>query len=270
MAITVSDIEQKEFAYKGAGYDPYDVDQYLDQICDEMVAMQDRIQQLEADLAVAKQATEMATNAAKPMQPAIIKSVEPVVAPAPVAKTSETLEGILLSAQKLADGAVEDAKRKAETIIKDAQDKLDEEIAKKFRRGYPQDNIVFSDDASVVLWQHRQEVMRCAVEDTAALEKLLKLFFGYERPEIASFRAAVAQFKSDLPAVLDSLRQMIDGFAERHDPECRGDETHQRFEPLRVGLERKQRVGCGMNAVKNEDRQTRRDDRAEESECVAQ
>ena len=49
MAITVSDIEQKEFAYKGTGYDPYDVDQYLDQICDEMVAMQDRIDQLEAD-----------------------------------------------------------------------------------------------------------------------------------------------------------------------------------------------------------------------------
>ncbi|WP_024537919.1 type ISP restriction/modification enzyme [Comamonas badia] len=94
---------------------------------------------------------------------------------------------------------------------KDAQDDLDEEITKKFRRGYPQDNIVFSDDASVVLWQHRQEVMRCPVEDTAALEKLLKLFFGYERPEIAGFRAAVAQFKTDLPAVLEALRQMIDG-----------------------------------------------------------
>ena len=51
MAITVTDIEQKEFTYKGAGYDPYDVDQYLDQICDEMVAMQDRIDRLEADLA---------------------------------------------------------------------------------------------------------------------------------------------------------------------------------------------------------------------------
>ena len=93
---------------------------------------------------------------------------------------------------------------------KDAADDLDEEIAKKFKKGYPQDNIVFSDDATVVLWQHRQEVMRCPVEDTAALEKLLKLFFGYERPEIAGFRAAVEQFKTDLPAVLDALRQMID------------------------------------------------------------
>ena len=117
-------------------------------------------------------------------------------------KTSISVDGALLHELRMPLGYWE---------AKDAQDKLDEEIAKKFRRGYPQDNIVFSDDASVVLWQHRQEVMRCAVEDSAALEKLLKLFFGYERPEIASFRAAVAQFKSDLPAVLDSLRQMIDG-----------------------------------------------------------
>ncbi|MDF1481740.1 type ISP restriction/modification enzyme [Extensimonas sp. H3M7-6] len=93
---------------------------------------------------------------------------------------------------------------------KDAQDDLDAEIAKKFKKGYPQDNIVFSDDTTVVLWQHRQEVLRCPVEDTAALEKLLKLFFGYERPEIADFRAAVEQFKADLPAVLAALRSMIE------------------------------------------------------------
>ncbi len=117
-------------------------------------------------------------------------------------KTSISVDGALLHELRMPLGYWE---------AKDAQDDLDEEIAKKFRRGYPQDNIVFSDDASVVLWQHRQEVMRCPVEDTAALEKLLKLFFGYERPEIAGFRAAVAQFKADLPAVLDALRQMIDG-----------------------------------------------------------
>lgn len=118
MAITVSDIEQKEFAYKGAGYDPYDVDQYLDQICDEMVAMQDRIDQLEADLAKARQEAE-AARAVQPVKPEIVRAEEP----APVAKTSQTLESILLNAQKLADGAVDDAKRKAETIVKDAEQK---------------------------------------------------------------------------------------------------------------------------------------------------
>lgn len=93
---------------------------------------------------------------------------------------------------------------------KDEGDDLDAEIAAKFRKGYPQDNIVFSDDATAVLIQNRNEVMRCDMTDTQALAKLLKLFFGFERPEIAGFRKAVEQFKSDLPAVLDALRSMIE------------------------------------------------------------
>jgi len=118
MAITVSDIEQKEFAYKGAGYDPYDVDQYLDQICDEMVAMQDRIAKLEADLAKARKEAELAAEAVKPVKPEIRPAEE-----APVGQTTQTLESILVNAQKLADGAVEDAKHRAEIIVKEAQDK---------------------------------------------------------------------------------------------------------------------------------------------------
>ncbi len=92
---------------------------------------------------------------------------------------------------------------------KDADDDLNEEVSKKFRRGYPQDNIIFTDDALAVLWQNRQEVLRCNMTDTVALAKLLKLFFSFERPEIAGFRAAVEQFKTDLPAVLQALREMI-------------------------------------------------------------
>ena len=92
---------------------------------------------------------------------------------------------------------------------KDAKDDLDDEIAFKFKRGYPQDNIIFEDSTQAVLIQHRQEVMRCAADDVLQLEKLLKLFFGFERAEIADFRKAVAQFKTDLPAVLEALRGMI-------------------------------------------------------------
>ncbi|VBM56233.1 adenine specific DNA methyltransferase [Burkholderia pseudomallei] len=93
---------------------------------------------------------------------------------------------------------------------KDENDDLDLEIAAKFKRGYPQDNIIFEDSRQAVLIQHRAEVMRCDVTNVEKLEKLLKLFFAYERPEIASFRKAVNQFKTDLPAVLTALRQMID------------------------------------------------------------
>ena len=80
---------------------------------------------------------------------------------------------------------------------KDVADDIDEEIARKFKRGYPQDNIIFEDSTQAVLIQHRVEVMRCPVADVAQLEKLLKLFFGFERAEIADFRQAVQQFKTD-------------------------------------------------------------------------
>lgn len=93
---------------------------------------------------------------------------------------------------------------------KDEKDDIDAEIALKFSRGYPQDNIIFEDSRQAVLIQDRQEIMRCAVDDVQTLQKLLNHFFSYQRPEIADFRKAVDQFKTDLPAVLTGLRDMIE------------------------------------------------------------
>jgi len=92
---------------------------------------------------------------------------------------------------------------------KDTSDDLDVEIEKKFKAGYPKTNIIFDDSVQAVLFQHGEEVVRCSVEDTIALEKLLRLYFGYQRPEIEEFRKAVAQFSADLPEVLETLRMMI-------------------------------------------------------------
>ncbi len=116
-------------------------------------------------------------------------------------KDIRTIDGALLHELRVPFGYLE---------AKDAKDDLDEEIAFKFKRGYPQDNIIFEDSTQAVLIQHRAEVMRCPVDDVLQLEKLLKLFFSFERAEIADFRKAVAQFKTDLPSVLDALRGMID------------------------------------------------------------
>jgi predicted helicase len=93
---------------------------------------------------------------------------------------------------------------------KDAEDDLDEEIEKKFRAGYPQDNIIFEDTRIAVLIQNKNEVMRCAVDDEARLMELMELFFGYERPEIGDFRKAVAQFRDDLPAITSALNDLIE------------------------------------------------------------
>lgn len=92
---------------------------------------------------------------------------------------------------------------------KDTNDDLNEEIAKKQAKGYPQNNIIYEDSHTAVLIQNKNEVMRCPMEDTEKLLRLVTLFFKYERQEIADFRKAVEQFKTDLPAVLEALREKI-------------------------------------------------------------
>ena len=92
---------------------------------------------------------------------------------------------------------------------KDEKDDLDAEIEYKFKRGYPKDNIIFEDTREAVLIQNGEEIIRSPVDDTRKLEKLLTLFFSYERKEIAAFRNAVEKFKQDLPAVLEALRAKV-------------------------------------------------------------
>lgn len=93
---------------------------------------------------------------------------------------------------------------------KDTKDDLDTEIASKISKGYPTSNIIFENSDLAVLYQHGSEVLRAPMQDADKLSRLLTLFFSYERPEIADFRKAVEQFKSDLPAVLSALREKIE------------------------------------------------------------
>ena len=62
---------------------------------------------------------------------------------------------------------------------KDADDDLDVEIAAKTRKGYPRDNIIYSDDHTAVLIQDGQEVVRVPMDDTDHLYTLLVRFFGH-------------------------------------------------------------------------------------------
>lgn len=93
---------------------------------------------------------------------------------------------------------------------KDEKDELDKEIAKKRAIGYPVDNIIFEDTKTAVLIQNGIEMDRAPLQgDDAALLALLKTFFDYQRPEIAEFRKAAAQFRADLPQILAALREAI-------------------------------------------------------------
>jgi predicted helicase len=143
------------------------------------------------------------------------------------AKERRYVDGALLHSLRMPFGYWE---------AKDEKDDLDAEIDIKLKRGYPQDNIIFEDSTQAVLIQNRDEVIRCPVDDVASLEKLLDLFFGYERLEIGEFRRAVEQFKVDLPAVLQALREMIEK-AHKDQPTFRRaaksflDHAHQAINP---------------------------------------
>ncbi|MES2767077.1 MAG: type ISP restriction/modification enzyme, partial [Bacteroidota bacterium] len=110
------------------------------------------------------------------------------------------------------DGTVKDALRQdwGYWESKDESDDIDEEIQKKFSKGYPDDNIIFEDSRTAVLIQHGAEVQRVPMRDADLLDKLLTQFISYERPEVRNFRAAIELFKSDIPKVLDELRRQID------------------------------------------------------------
>ncbi len=93
---------------------------------------------------------------------------------------------------------------------KDEADDIDEEIDKKFRKGYPKDNILFEDSKTCVLIQNGQETMRILTEDAKTVDRILNAFISYERPEVKHFRDAIEHFKEDVPRVTEVLRKIID------------------------------------------------------------
>ncbi len=109
------------------------------------------------------------------------------------------------------DGTVRDSLRMTRGLweAKDTHDDLDREIRNKLGQGYPSDNILFEDSRTAVLFQDQQEVLRTDMTDPAALHELIRKFLDYELPDIQEFREARQQFKTDLPAVLERLRDTV-------------------------------------------------------------
>ncbi len=117
------------------------------------------------------------------------------------------------------DGTVKDTLRMARGYweAKDSRDNLDAEIARKFDRGYPRDNILFEDSRTAVLIQNREVAMRADMSRPSDLHRLIQRFLDYELPQIEEFREAQRQFKADLPAVLENLRQAVEEAASENE-----------------------------------------------------
>jgi predicted helicase len=114
------------------------------------------------------------------------------------------------------DGTIKDALRLdwGYWESKDQYDNLDEEIGKKFAKGYPDSNILFEDSQTAILIQSGTETMRVPLKDGEALDRIITAFINYVRPEVKDFREAIEHFKEDLPTILNALRDMIDGQQE--------------------------------------------------------
>ena len=106
MAITIQMIETKEFKVKPSGYDPDEVDVFLDSIIDEFEDMQREITSL---------------RAAARQKPAAPPPVAQPVAP----ESSETAQKLLATAQRVSDETMADARRQADVVIMDAKSKAD-------------------------------------------------------------------------------------------------------------------------------------------------
>ena len=117
MSITVAMIEEKEFKTKVRGYDPVEVDEFLDEICDEMVILQDEIASLQARLAQASRQQAYAAPLMHRPQPV----VAPAPAPAPVSNDDDSAKKLLERAQRMYDETIKDAEREAARIIANAQ-----------------------------------------------------------------------------------------------------------------------------------------------------
>lgn len=92
---------------------------------------------------------------------------------------------------------------------KDEADDLDEEIDKKFAKGYPSENILFEDSNTAVLIQCGNELMRVPMSDVDALDRIIKEFINFRPPVVENFHKAIELFKQDIPTVTETLRGII-------------------------------------------------------------
>lgn len=112
------------------------------------------------------------------------------------------VDGALLDEYKLPHGYWE---------AKDTDDDLEVEVQKKFKKGYPKDNIIFQSPDRIILYQHGQEVFDKDISETNQenLIAALKLFFAYEPPAYDQWERAVEEFKPLIPQLGEGLRDKI-------------------------------------------------------------
>lgn len=126
MAITIKDIHEKEFTKQVRGYNTDEVDDFLDELADQMEAMIKENRELSAQIEELKNAAPAPAPAPAP-EPA--PQAAPQAAAAPLMDEPQyfknletTLRETLINAQRLADETVAEARKKANTLLASAEE----------------------------------------------------------------------------------------------------------------------------------------------------
>ncbi len=133
MGITVEMIEKKEFKIKMRGFDQEEVNEFLDEICDEMIALQEQIATLQAQLRT-QSVLQPSPYAPVPEPAPARRPAAPEVPPAPEpasptnSDTAESAKRMLQKAQEFCDQLVGDARKEAEGIVSSARAKAESDI----------------------------------------------------------------------------------------------------------------------------------------------
>ena len=125
MAITIKDIHEKEFTKQVRGYSIDEVDDFLDELADQMEAMVKENRELAAQVEELKNAAAEAvsTPVATPVVEAVPQAAAPLMDEPQYFKNLETtLRETLINAQRLADETVAEARKKANSIMASAEE----------------------------------------------------------------------------------------------------------------------------------------------------
>ena len=114
------------------------------------------------------------------------------------------------------DGALVDSYNLARAYweAKDSQDDLKKEVQKKFKTGYPKDNIIFQQPDRAILYQDGRLVMDEDITDPQRLVDIVRQFFDYRPPAIDQWERAVEEFGERVKDHGNALLKLIQAQAK--------------------------------------------------------
>ena len=126
MAITVNEIRNKQFNILARGYNCDEVDDFLDALAEQTEKLVRENISLKNELKAAQEAAEAVAQAAEKVEetlPAVQENAVPAFNEPSYFKNLETtLRETLISAQRIADETIDDARKKARKIISEAEE----------------------------------------------------------------------------------------------------------------------------------------------------